>query len=375
MQIASNGAFAFPDLVASGATYEVAIKTQPAAHRELCALTYGSGTIGGTSTSNVSVDCTTVLGFVYKLNPADKLITGYGIHPQTGALLPIGTSIVAGSYPSYFIASPAGTNLYASNSPTDAISTFSVGADKGALALVGAPVPTGLAGTSPREIVITNSGRFLYVNNAGTSNIAAFSVDTTSGSLTDLGISVPYASGHYMRFAIAGGDSFLYVLDINGSTRAAVSITGYTINAVTGGLTQVTSILPNSATTDLFADPLGRFLYAAIDQTTPQQSSSTALPYGINPITGSLSVSAPGTTVDASTAGWAIDPSGKFAYLLDNQNATAAYDRVLGFTIDQATGALTRNGPPMPTSGIPAMLQVSKYSLEITVEITRAQGG
>ncbi|HSB96820.1 MAG TPA: hypothetical protein VLC91_10235 [Spongiibacteraceae bacterium] len=53
----SNGSFTFSTPVAEGATYNVTVLTQPAA--QTCSVSNGSGTMGGSNVTNVSVTCTT----------------------------------------------------------------------------------------------------------------------------------------------------------------------------------------------------------------------------------------------------------------------------------------------------------------------------
>ncbi|MFW7382136.1 MAG: hypothetical protein ACOH5I_25250 [Oligoflexus sp.] len=55
LSINANGVFTFPGLIADGADYEVAVKTQPTGMH--CSLTNEAGTIGGANVSNVTVAC------------------------------------------------------------------------------------------------------------------------------------------------------------------------------------------------------------------------------------------------------------------------------------------------------------------------------
>jgi hypothetical protein len=57
--IGADGAFQFPVPLASGAPYNVTIKTQPSAPSQSCTVTNGSGTIGSGNVSDVSVACAT----------------------------------------------------------------------------------------------------------------------------------------------------------------------------------------------------------------------------------------------------------------------------------------------------------------------------
>ena len=87
--VETNGAFAFPGSLASGTAYSISIKHQPAVRREICTVTNGSGVVGTNDISNVSVNCTIAVGFVYVAN-ANNQIAAYGITPSTGAPIPDG---------------------------------------------------------------------------------------------------------------------------------------------------------------------------------------------------------------------------------------------------------------------------------------------
>jgi len=59
LAISGNGSFAFPGVVANGATFLVAVKVKPANPSQTCAIANGSGVIGGADVTNVQVTCTT----------------------------------------------------------------------------------------------------------------------------------------------------------------------------------------------------------------------------------------------------------------------------------------------------------------------------
>ena len=59
LPIAANGAFTFPTALPSGSPYAVTVATQPSNPTQVCTVTNGSGTVGGTDITNVSVACTT----------------------------------------------------------------------------------------------------------------------------------------------------------------------------------------------------------------------------------------------------------------------------------------------------------------------------
>lgn len=54
-----SGGFTFPTEVASGAAYNVTVRTQPSNPTQACTVTNGAGTVGGADITNIAVSCTT----------------------------------------------------------------------------------------------------------------------------------------------------------------------------------------------------------------------------------------------------------------------------------------------------------------------------
>jgi proprotein convertase subtilisin/kexin type 2 len=59
LAVSANGAFTFTTPLASGSAYAVTVLTQPTGPSQTCTVTNGSGTVGSTNVTNVSVSCTT----------------------------------------------------------------------------------------------------------------------------------------------------------------------------------------------------------------------------------------------------------------------------------------------------------------------------
>ena len=55
LTVTANGIFTFKTALASGATYNVTVSTQPTG--ETCTVTNGSGTVGSANVTNVAVAC------------------------------------------------------------------------------------------------------------------------------------------------------------------------------------------------------------------------------------------------------------------------------------------------------------------------------
>jgi 6-phosphogluconolactonase (cycloisomerase 2 family) len=182
------------------------------------------------------------------------------------------------------------------------VSAYTINAGSGALSRIDADlVMLGVqdfpAGTTPASVTVDPTGRFAYVANSGSTSVSAYAIDASSGALTSIG-------------------------------------------------SVLTEIAPSSVT----ADPSGKFAYVA------NRDSNTISGYTINSGTGLLTAFAGSSFTTAfSPRSVAVDPSGKFAYTANfNSNSVSV------FSIDASTGALTNtvlnigagNGPAsIVTSG------------------------
>ena len=59
LEVDANGAFTFARKLASGASYDVTVRTEPSDPSQACTVANGSGVIGAANVTNVSVSCTT----------------------------------------------------------------------------------------------------------------------------------------------------------------------------------------------------------------------------------------------------------------------------------------------------------------------------
>ncbi|MGH7270257.1 MAG: hypothetical protein ACREJ3_07470, partial [Polyangiaceae bacterium] len=57
--VSASGTFAFPTLLASGATYAVTVKTQPSMPTQTCTVTSGTGTVANAAVTSVRIACST----------------------------------------------------------------------------------------------------------------------------------------------------------------------------------------------------------------------------------------------------------------------------------------------------------------------------
>jgi len=189
--------------------------------------------------------------------------------------------------------------------------------------------------------------KFAYVVNmtcaaiSGTPGcVYAYSIDPVTGALTRLGSPVPAGNSSQVLAAALG--KFLYVANMS-------DVSMFSINATTGALTPI----PPGTVVGGFPEwigvhPSGKFAFLANDDTASMDV------FAINSTTGALtkttSASACINSMRNPGVSAGLDPSGKFAYVPQG----CSFQNVLTFSIDQNTGVLTQtsaaNGPFLPVA-------------------------
>ena len=253
--------------------------------------------------------------FVYRLtlNPAKMLL--YTIDPATGRLLPEpGSPFASGTSPAgpaALLLDPKGRFAYAADSlfaPHDKVFGYAVNGKTGRLkAIPGSPFPDG---SGPGEMAIDPSGKFAYVADQVSNGVTGFAIDQGTGALTAMPGS-PYTTADTPTgLAIHPSAKFLYYI-----TWQNVSV-------------------PNDpamvAVASLWAD--------TIDPASGKLEPVPGSPFSAGDNVGAIQ----------------IDPSGRFAYVLNGDHSNVA-----AWTIDQNSGALT----PMPGAPWPA----GKHPLSMTI--------
>jgi trimeric autotransporter adhesin len=139
--LSTNGSFTFSTPIAEGSTYNVTVQTQPA--EQTCTVTNGSGTMGGASVTNVSVNCvtnsTTVTASLMGTIPVNGssgsiTITNTGMYTayHVSAMLPGGWSGVTQDASNCAVLAPNGgtcTLTFTSTAPYVAQGNISINGD------------------------------------------------------------------------------------------------------------------------------------------------------------------------------------------------------------------------------------------------------
>ncbi len=210
---------------------------------------------------------------------------------------------------------------------------FVTGAGKGTVS-----ISATLGGTMNVPVTVNvPKPRFAYCVNVADKTISIYSVDAVTGKLTNIGFQPLTATPGPLTIEPKG--RFLYVPLSSGA------LNGFKIDIGSGLLTAVpgSPFAVGALPKPLVADPTARFLYATT--LTGFQG------FSINQATGALA--AAGSAQAMSTASpntVTLDPSAKFAYVV--HGSMAGPNTVDGYTLNQSTGAATvAAGSPFGTTG------------------------
>jgi 6-phosphogluconolactonase (cycloisomerase 2 family) len=367
LALTASGAHQFQTPVSSGSNYAVTILTQPAGHT--CIVTNPNGRVTNANVS-VTVICPGSILYGTRLTQ----IYAYYIDEATGSLTAVaGSPFAGGNQPTKIDLAPNGKFLYVTDFGGNAVLGYSVDPISGALSSI-AGSPYAVA-SSPRSITTTPDGSLIFVLTTGSQNVTSFAVNPLSGTLSPTAISPFSVDLGATSITTEATGKFAYTANRGGNT-----VSGYAINHTTGALAPIVN------GTYSFVDPIylqaypkGGFLYIldfttgllyaeTIDSNTGALGTITGSPFmgGLSTalsidstgrylyIANAFSGDVLGDSIDTSTGALtpmagspfffqsggnmptfiALDPSGKFAYVINNGN-------VVAFAIDAATGALT----------------------------------
>ena len=340
--ISSAGDFVFPTRLPRGASFAVTVKSQSGRYRELCALQGASGANLQADVGTVAVTCQDAYGFLYTLD-ANRQLLRYAILPTRGDLAPFGPVATVGGASGAVAGTraPDGKTLYLIDLVTGTIYPFRVDQSKGTLTPLD-PASSGNPSGGTTDLAMTPSGRFLYVSNFFTREIVRLAVDPATGAPSSPTPVASFAAAatDALTFAITPNGAFLYVLRFRQDSTAGVpsSLTVFAIDATTGALTAGPTVAAGSARR-LSIDPLGRFLYAQgqLNEAPFGWPPVRLQPYAIAAGTGALTAVGSGH-VFSNGYGWAMEPTGRFAYYRSTGSSTSGDNYLHAFEIDSSTG-------------------------------------
>lgn len=374
--VAKDGSFVFPTGVASGATYAVTVRAQPANPTQTCTVSAnGTGPVTNADITGVTVVCSTNS---YAISGAVSGLWGSGLVLQNNG----GDDITAKedgtfSFPTK-VASGANYAVTVRTQPSQPRQVCSVGNAGGTVqssdvsnvrvscvasaakfgfmtrddtwtghgfpgyatpyqvepstgALVN-PGTTVQSGTAPTPLAVTPNGSFAYTANNvpiyGDGTVSSFRVDTVSGALTANGPDVKTGGYSPKALAIHPSGKFAYVANEESST-----VSTFSIDAATGRLSLVgTPIAAGWAPKSIAVHPTGKFLYVA------NSKGQSIIVYAIDSVTGALTWVDEADDYAAAHQFVVVHPSGRYAF---TSNVTFTAGQVFAWAINPGTGALT----------------------------------
>ena len=340
-----SGPFQFSTKVAAGSTYQVTIGTEPTDAAVHCTVENGTGNgiVASTEVTTVNVVCRPIGGFAY-VPAADETISAYQIDPATGSLTTVTGSPLPFTPAAVPVADPTGKFLYAlPDSGQQAHNIHGYVVDRSTGALSEMPDSPFVANFFVSSIAMAAKTSVLYAATVSPT-IYAYNIAGSTGTLTNQPGS-PYLADPMFQGGLVAIDPLGRFLYMAVQTTAG-GIYAFNINQTTGVLTEAAG---NPVPTGPMAfavtvDPRGKFLYA----TNP----GFVLAFSINATDGTLAP-VPGSPFPAGSSGAGpyslnCDPSGTFLYVGIVSGLTDRPDlnTVSGFRIDADTGALT----PIPGS-------------------------
>jgi sugar lactone lactonase YvrE len=202
-------------------------------------------------------------------------------------------------------------------------------------------------------VTVDPSGKFVYVANSGSNTVSGFMIDS-NGALISLGN--PFSLGNHATnprsVAVDPSGKFVYVANLGTG-----NVSGFTI-ASNGALTLIAGspfTVPGGRVPpqprSVAVDPSGKFVYVA------NQNKNNVSGFTIDAVTGALTaITGSPFTTGSFPVSVAVDPSGKFVYVANSQS-----NNVSGYTIE-TTGALTSLGNAFTAGSSPFSVAITPAS-------------
>jgi len=351
LQVGANGAFTLHSTYGAGylGSDYVAITQQPSSPNQNCLVSNEAVSIQNANETNVTVVC--LSPFAYVTNAADNTLSSYSVDAITGALAVVGTPITTGASPHAALSVDYGDGqrfIFVGNEGSNDVSALAVSPTTGALTAVpGSPFP---AGIDPQAMTLYAG--LLYVANTGSDNVSVYTIDA-NGALAPVspGPST-FATGKSPTSIVADPyvltyeDSIIYVANHGGSNDISAFRVGTGVPTPVAG-----SPFPaggNPLSLALVDTAGGPFLYSA----NPDARNPSISGFSIDPASGALSPLSGSPFPIPVSHYMASDQTG--AYLYVTSGAT-----ILGYAINASTGALTA----LP--GFPVTAGTNAYSITI----------
>ncbi len=288
-------------------------------------------------------------------------VEAYAIDAATGELALLNRVDAAGAIPAHLAVDPAGDHLVVANYVGATFVVLPISADGRLLPASdvveqtgSGPNPDRQEAPHPHAVVFDPAGRFVAAADLGTDQVLVFRLDPAAGTLSpvDEAAMAPGAGPRHLAFHPNG--RLLYVIN---ELDATITVLPY--DPATGALgdpIQTVSTVPadfagDKSTAEIAVHPSGRFLYGSNrgqeGATAPEADSIAG--FAIDPGSGELSLLGYATEGIDFPRNFAIDPTGTWLYVCNQQG-----DSIVQFRIDPTTGELAATGvvtqTPTPVS-------------------------
>lgn len=255
VSVNSDGSFAFVQRIPFGRAYVVAVKTAPGLPDMDCTMTGAAGTMPDADLDTVNVSCERARGKFAYMGRFPNAVLGAAI-ASNGTLSTI-ESLPLGFLPRSIAVDPSGQFLYVSTGFTTnatSLSSFRIHPGTGQLAQVGSSITNTY---DVNFLAVEPRGRFLFSSNqhGGTTNqgsIAVFAIDPQTGQLSEVPGSPFDAPLNPFGLAFDATGQYVYT--------AGEQVRGFSIDQTSGGLAPV-SFVGITGARRVIGTPDGRFLY------------------------------------------------------------------------------------------------------------------
>ncbi|MBC7420511.1 MAG: beta-propeller fold lactonase family protein [Bdellovibrio sp.] len=175
---------------------------------------------------------------------------------------------------------------------------------------------------------------FLYLaNQSNPGRVYGYAQNPTTGALLNMGAGAGFATTGSTSYGIVLHPNNKYIYTADYGSGGTISF--FSINPLNGFLT-LAATYPNPSASGPAFHPSGKFLYVANVQTNNVSAYAVADDGTLSTIVGAPFASGVSTTELNSSV---IDPTGKFLYV--SNSSTSGGGGVIGYAIDQTTGALS----------------------------------
>jgi 6-phosphogluconolactonase (cycloisomerase 2 family) len=278
-------------------------------------------------------------------------ISMFTIDSTTGVLTPTTPATVStGFFPQGIAIDPSGKFVYTANSDDNSVSMFTINQATGILSPTTPPAVSTLAQvstgmySSPDAVTVHPSGSFAYAVNQDDATVSMFTIDSTTGVLIPATPATVFTGPDPFDITVDPSGKFAYVPNNDsGGPLMPYGISQYTIDPVTGVLTpnNPPDVAAGNSPTSVAVDPSSKFAYVV------NRQDNTISMYTIDPSSGNLTPNSP-ATIATGAQPWRIiiDPSGKFVYVTNQGSASLSiYTLNSNGTLTAAGTAMTGNDP------------------------------